>query len=248
MLSTVELILKWQDDTKPTPQLGSVMHGLIMESIRPDYAEKLHRQSLRPFSQHLRFDRSLNQTIWTISALTEEAGDELLSAFQPGETVYELKRRQKRFKITGRKELRRESYQAFSDAHILGAPPRRQHRLKLLTPTSFKSGGEYMLFPTTKHIMESLINRWNAFSPVFSIGDASEISQFIGSTRISKYHLKSTSFSLEGTRIPSFWGDLTLETEGPEIRRRILQLLIDYGQFSGIGIKTALGMGGYTLE
>lgn len=248
MLSTVEFVLDWQDETKATPQLGSVFHGLIMESISPEYAGRLHEQTLRPFSQNIRFDKSRNLTVWTIHTLTEEASEEIHGVFYPQNRIYELRRRQKRFKIIDRIEVRQQSYKAFADSHILEGYPKKQLHIQLITPTTFKSGGGYIMFPTSKQIMESLINRWNAFSPVFSIGDAGEIDQFLDSVRISKYHLRSTSFSLEGIIIPAFWGDLTLEVEGPEIRRRIIQLLIDFGQYSGIGIKTALGMGGYQIE
>lgn len=60
---------------------------------------------------------------------------------------------------------------------------------------------------------------------------------------ISSYRLHSTLFSLEGVRIPAFMGTVTLRLFGNQTFRSYIHMLCDYANYSGIGIKTALGMG-----
>ena len=60
---------------------------------------------------------------------------------------------------------------------------------------------------------------------------------------LTRYELRSTSFSLEGVRIPSFVGRMTLKMTGTQTMSNFARMLFDFGCYSGIGIKTALGMG-----
>jgi CRISPR/Cas system endoribonuclease Cas6 (RAMP superfamily) len=50
-------------------------------------------------------------------------------------------------------------------------------------------------------------------------------------------------FALEGTRIQAFRGSYTLAFKGNLMSRKIMCMLGEFAQYSGIGIKTALGMG-----
>ena len=72
-------------------------------------------------------------------------------------------------------------------------------------------------------------------------------SNFIIYTSIIKYNLKSTSFHLEGTRIPSFVGWIVIRNDGPQTMGNFIKLLLRFGKFSGVGIKTGIGMGALQL-
>ena len=51
-----------------------------------------------------------------------------------------------------------------------------------------------------------------------------------------------------GVRIPAFIGKITMRVDGTETMRRFVRLLLEYSEYSGIGIKCSLGMGAVRLE
>jgi CRISPR-associated endoribonuclease Cas6 len=48
---------------------------------------------------------------------------------------------------------------------------------------------------------------------------------------------------MEGVKIPSFVGKITFRMHGAQTMTNLAQMLFRFGEYSGIGIKTALGMG-----
>ena len=65
---------------------------------------------------------------------------------------------------------------------------------------------------------------------------------------IKDYNLRMGIYSLEGVKIRGFRGQVVMQFKrNPELQR-ILALLSYYSEFTGLGIKTALGMGGVKSE
>ena len=56
--------------------------------------------------------------------------------------------------------------------------------------------------------------------------------------------MSSAYFRLKGAAIPAFRGKLYLSTKLSQPMYTLLQTLLQFSEYSGIGIKTALGMGG----
>lgn len=48
-------------------------------------------------------------------------------------------------------------------------------------------------------------------------------------------------------KIPAFVGSLTLHAAGPQSLRGLVAMLLSFGEASGIGVKTSMGMGGVQL-
>ena len=57
------------------------------------------------------------------------------------------------------------------------------------------------------------------------------------------YNLRSRTFHLEGIRIPSFIGNITIRIGGNKQFVNLINMLCECGKYSGVGIKTAIGMG-----
>jgi len=115
--------------------------------------------------------------------------------------------------------------------------------MEFLTPTSFKSNNEYLLFPSVEHIIRNLINRWNNYSTCFIIDDEDAILSLIQSTRIAGYRLQSSYFRMKGTQIPGFRGEVRFSTKLSIPIGELYKIILYFAQFSGVGIKTSLGMG-----
>ena len=64
--------------------------------------------------------------------------------------------------------------------------------------------------------------------------------------RISDYALRSTGFRLKETVIPGFTGRLTILLSPP--LAELWSTLLSWAEYSGIGIKTTLGMGGVSID
>lgn len=60
--------------------------------------------------------------------------------------------------------------------------------------------------------------------------------------------LNSHGYRLKGHFIPGLCGELTIENRAEGFHRQLLNALLLFSEFSGIGIKTSLGMGGIMLD
>ena len=58
------------------------------------------------------------------------------------------------------------------------------------------------------------------------------------------YNLHTTRYLLKETRIPSFLGSVTIEARLAPPLLEFWNALLSFAPYGGIGIKTALGMGG----
>lgn len=73
--------------------------------------------------------------------------------------------------------------------------------------------------------------------------DEETLDQLCEKAQIVRYDLKSVNFSLEGVRIPAFIGKITIKMNGTKTMTDFANMLIEFGTYAGVGIKTALGMG-----
>jgi CRISPR-associated endoribonuclease Cas6 len=116
------------------------------------------------------------------------------------------------------------------------------------TPTSFKIDGRYIIYPNIASIYKNLIRKFDTFSNEFALYDEEMLESLIDNSVITSYNLRSCSYSLESVRIPSFTGMITLKIHSSAQLAGLARLLFGFGEYSGIGIKTALGMGAMKTE
>jgi CRISPR-associated endoribonuclease Cas6 len=229
---------------KSSFSMSSLFQGALMEQTDPSFAEKMHETGLHPYSQYLQFRE--NQVIWTVSALNREAKEHLISKLESDDfqSVF-IRDHQETFSIV-EKQIRSISYEKLIRKYYLG---QCSHILKLafVTPTSFKSNGRYQLFPSAKLIFQSLMMKYDQASGDSSIYSEEMVHEFEQYSEIVGYRLKSISFSMEGVRIPSFIGTVTIRIHGPQQLANVAWMLAAYGEYSGIGIKTGAGMGGLQI-
>jgi CRISPR-associated endoribonuclease Cas6 len=120
--------------------------------------------------------------------------------------------------------------------------------LNFNTPCSFKSGGEYMLFPSVPLILNSLASKWNSIFQEYVIDDDDAMRFLNLGLKIESYNLQSSYYHLKGTTIPGFIGSIVLHAVLPIPLLEISRLLLYFSRYSGIGIKTSLGMGGSSAQ
>ncbi len=92
------------------------------------------------------------------------------------------------------------------------------------------------------------MNKYSASSTDMEMYDAETLEQLVSNSEITQYKLRSVQFPLEGIKIPSFKGELTIKINGTITMAKYARLLARFGEYSGVGIKTAIGMGGLRLK
>lgn len=140
------------------------------------------------------------------------------------------------------KDVREISEQELADKYLAFDPYQRKIRINFQTPTSFKQDGEFVLFPTAELIMQSLTNKWNAWALDYSVEDI-----VWDNCKIDRYNLRSIPYELKGAKVKGFVGYVDLFFWGSESIIRLANMLCHYGEFAGVGVKAALGMGGITI-
>lgn len=243
MLTLAEFRLQTGDGRRLSANAGSVLQGLLVEQIDGALATHWHRPGLRPYSQHLL--PCEGGAVWRIAALQQAAHDQIITPLLAEEkTSFLLKQKQLDVRITGRTLLSSLSYGELTERYFLSGEETRRVLLRFATPTSFKSDNSYMIYPSVQHIIGSLYQKWNAFAAGVSFEDEQALQHLIQHIRIADYQLRMSPFSLEKVKIPAFVGEVELRLSGPGALVRLADVLLAFANFSGIGIKTALGMGG----
>ena len=251
-LSTLTVAL--MDDKMAIPDnlnhhAGSLMHGLIMETLKPELANQWHQQNqVKPFTQSIYREKD-GKIWWKVHALNEEAHQELLLPMrQKLETGLYL--RHKKLNLIGEGAVVTEpiSYRDLVRQHMQQETTKRSRALTFKTPSTFKSNGEYLLFPQVPHLYQSLVRRWECFSDQVSMLDREALNHLMENTHLNRYKLQSRQFHLENSRINGFIGTIHLGFSGPILMVQLGQILMTYSQYAGIGVKTALGMGGMMVD
>lgn len=219
---------------------SSNLQGILMEQIDTGYAGRLHEQGRKPYSQHLAGGKVKQ---WSVSTLTEEAYQNIILPLLDGRfREFDIEKKQMHVNIC-KKELKTLSYQELMN-EFYEKPCSRHISMEIVTPASFKSHGRYINFPDMHYIYQSLMNKYSAVSEDMDMYDEETLGQLAEATSIVQYQLRSAAFFLEGVKIPSFLGKMCIRVNGTETMARYARLLMRFGEYSGIGIKTAIGMGG----
>ena len=221
--------------------LGPALHGALMEMIPESFVEQLHVSSVHPFSQYVETDSRSGEITWTIAALNQVAKEQILDRVQ---MVPEIRLKYKDVRLTVQERtIKYIPGDVFLKDYLMTDRERIIH-VSFLSPTSFKQNDEYVLFPTTRLILQSLMNRYDASADDdTSMADPDVLASLENQIKIVGYRLRSAKYPVGGVRIPSFVGDVTLRVFGPQQMVNLVWMLVKYGEFSGVGIKTALGMG-----
>jgi len=132
--------------------------------------------------------------------------------------------------------------------HWIDKRPPSTFGLNFISGTCFHSFNKNVVFPTPDFIFPRLLSRWNNFAPEqCRIPDEEQFSQAIDFfVMVSGYSLNTLSlnFGPKGQQI-SFVGSCEYQTmhKTPEIISQIMNVLMRFSFFSGVGYGTPRGMG-----
>lgn len=240
MLAKLTIQLKSNEKKRYGYHNSSLLQGWIMEHIPPEYAEKMHLQGLNPYSQNIR--EQGGEIIWSVNTLNAEAKQNIIDSINDGKrTEIRLCKTKDVLSISDIKS-ESTSYKDLVKKMYTKEYP-RDIRVNLLTPTSFKQNNRYCIFPSTRLFFQSLMKKYDACAEGFGMFDDEVLAHYEEYSHIIAYKLKSVKFSMEGITIPSFMGSLMIRISGPQQLVNLAWMLADFGRYSGVGIKTSIGMG-----
>ena len=222
--------------------IGPYLQGVLMEHLDAAYVGQLHNHSFNPYSQYCWVDKENQECIWRINTLTDEASNQIIRPIQEIDSI--LVRRSNLSLKVKTKIIETIELKCLTDR--IRDDNQKKSSLTFLTPTSFKSSGSYVFMPSVRFILQNLLMHYDAL-----YGDSGEIDEetlqyMEQNVKILSYRLHSQYFShVSGThKIPAFMGSLTLSCQGPQPIVGLVRMLLNFGEYAGIGIKTAMGMGG----
>ena len=99
-----------------------------------------------------------------------------------------------------------------------------------------------------QELLTNLLRQWNQFSTFGMLDTDSLLEDLEAGVYIRDYNLRMGIYGLEGVTIRGFRGQVIMQFKRNIELQRVLVLLSYYSQFTGLGIKTALGMGGVKCE
>ena len=239
----IELALP--ENTKINSNMGSVFHGLLMELLDSEEASRLHDASaIRPYSQYVYYDMDYQVPVWCINILDDSIEKRVLPYVLENVGI-PVQLVQKGYSIIMKGIIydKRIDYDLMADEIFLADKANRTVNIDFLTVVSFKKNGRFVVMPELYLIFKSLINKWNTFSVNNKIEEDDLAKSLAEMCEIYKYRLSSKTYSVDGKNIYGFAGEMSLRIHGNDMVKRIITLLLNFAEYSGIGVKTALGMG-----
>ena len=223
--------------------MASLFHGYLMENIDSAYAEYFHYNTTNPFTSCIFKDTKEDKFFWRVTTFSQKAYDMLMSYFSKGipEKIY-LKNKDLEINVKSF-SIQKKSYEDL----FLEATERK--RIKLMSPTSFKSDGITHIFPNISTLISGVIAKINQHSETAELEDKKIVNELLEKVYIKDYNLRTKIFHLESIKIKGFIGNMDLAIKGEDrTLANILNFLILMSEYTGLGIKTSLGMGGVKVE
>ena len=249
MLASLIIKMKPRNDSVIKKDYGSLFHGYLLSKLDTNYVYKLHHSGLNPYSQYSYFDEKNGTYIWKISALNEEAKAKIIDImFNDNADSFTITYHDLKIDIISKEIADVCSYKDIADRYFLSNDTIRTVDIKFLTPTTYKVNGHYTIFPNLDNLFISLYDKWNFYSENISLEESTLIPSIVKNAEIIKYNLRSTKFSMEGVKLDSFIGSIKLHCSGDSMLVKIYNMLLDFANYSGIGAKTSLSMGGVSIS
>lgn len=209
------------------------LYAWLLEQAPEEFAAFAHRQENRCLSQYL------DGNVWVLNLLGREAAEIFGAVLDKTEEI-SLNRALLHVDENCRHMVERpeDFLNRGRELHCL------RSELRFRSPTAFRQAGRYAIYPETGLILQSLLAGWNQLYPEYLLEDGDMLAELKGGINIVDYSLRTVRFRLKDTAVPGCLGWATVEARLPIVLLELWNALLCFAQFSGLGIKTALGMGG----
>lgn len=243
MIQKFQYLIQTPDGTSIPSFWAYRLYAALLEQLPVEFADAVHEQGFSAISQYIRFDHEKHQSIWVVSLLTDTAISYCapiltnITHLSLHESTIIIKKIQQSDVLTADTIVTQAEQLSSSQAA----------RIVFHNTASFKSNGIYQIFPTVSLILQNLLQRWNEFFPEMLLEDDDAIQMLTNNLRIRSYRLKSSTYRLKQSSIPGFCGEIVISSKLSPPMLELWKMLLIFSEYAGIGIKTALGMGGVSI-
>lgn len=222
--------------------LGVKLHGAVMGLIPTEFAERLHHSEYQPFSLFCIENPADNTVMVRISSLNEEA-----------ELICRSLSAQQRIKIYGmKKPLERVACQcseSLSAEALFAAPVPRVLRVEFISPAVYRSSGKCRCNPELARYLRSVTEKLAYFEGLRSEIDTERLLNYVSTVSVERYSLNGEQYNVSGSIYSGMTGWMELAfTDRSSENATLLNAVMRYAEYSGIGAKTAVGMGGVSVS
>lgn len=241
-MKKIQLKLKAKDSLdKKLYNLSVYLNGWLMEKLEPSYVDYLHHSEAIVYSQCVYKVEDL--FIWEINILDEEKGREIISLLEASDLPdISIKAYDNQtfevvdcfVSVLNKKNLA-DCFYRTKDA--------KEIHLNFLSPTSFRQNKSYVFFPDTRLILQSCLMRYQRIFESEKEINEEFLQELCDSMQVKSYNIRSTSMKIHNYYIPGFQGKMRYRLIGNTTVNNYIRMLFAFAEFSGVGIKTALGMG-----
>lgn len=240
MISRYHMTLRAESPARPRPEWAYRLYAALLEQVPKRFSFLAHEDAVTPVSQFLSVGER-GELRWTVSLLGERSED----AVSPLLERLEGLSLDRGISVAVLDRERR----ALPDVEALFALAEREgsfHRMDFCTPTAFRSQGRYLNLPGPRLLLQSLVRQWNGCVTDCPIQDedGGGLDALAHGLIFRGFRLRDRSYYLKGSVLPGFIGSMELENRQEGFHRLLADALLHFATYAGVGIKTALGMGG----
>lgn len=241
MITKLQILFEPNEKLRPDSCLASLFQGVLMQKVSEQFAAQMHISAVRPYSQYI--TNCDDRIVWTVCTLNKNTRKNIIDILL-SDSFRTVCLDNKNITLKAEeKKLTEVSYSELLDKYYLHGESSRYISLQFLTQTAFKRNGKYVIMPDSQMILNNLIRKFDCVCEQNEIYDDMLAEYITEHTEIVEYCLRSRKYSMEGITIPSFTGTVKLKLGGNKEFICLSNMLLDFAQYSGIGIKTAMGMG-----
>ncbi len=236
MIYRTDLVYSAEGTENILSGFGVKLHGAIMNLIPRRYAQELHKTEYQPFSICAR--RKENIIAVSVYALNEEAAVICRETAKARElNIYGMDFPLRQYFSTLSLPFTAEEAEKSLPENI---------RFTIVTPAMLKMNKIPSCPPTPERYFRSVCEKYALYE-----GEQIAYEEYrllFSRLKISNFELSGTSYNIAGSIYPGMTGfiDLSLPLN-TMTDNTILRKIIAYSQFTGIGAKTAMGMGGVEI-
>ncbi len=226
------------------PEWAYPLYSFLLNHSDAEFSTNAHLDRTTPVSQYLR--KTDDRLLWTVSLL-ENNSIEALEQLLCSQAEFLLDKDGLQLYV----EERERQVIGCVDELLATTGSDLQsdfHSLRFHTPTAFKSKGGYVCLPTVRLIVQSLLRKWNACMGADIMLSEDETDILAEGLICRRFNIHDSIYRIKGNPIHGFSGEMTLTNRLNGELREHANLLMNFAEYAGVGIKTALGMGGVETD
>lgn len=232
-----------ESDVRPSVHWGSLMHGILNGILPPPWPDFLHSDTDRCLCQFVE-PMGDHSATWHICVTDDGLASAIANVLSQTDTLY-CRHFSGELRITGRNGLQTGIKELLDKA---SSCPSAAVRLSAVSPISHKSHGSFITLPSIECIGSSVIRKASSFLPAYILPEEDVFMQMLSACRVGRYDLHSATYQLEGHYVPSWQGWLQIVLPADAQLHSLACAVFHLAEYTGIGIKTSLGMGGCKVE